>query len=76
MVNYVFMDLTKLRETAGLSRAKLARETGLDRGTIVRLEDGLGGRKENLISIFNALNRLHYQAQGKPLVQEECVISS
>jgi len=74
-ITYIFKDLKKLREDAGLSRAVLARRAELDRGTIKRLEEGHSGRKENLIRVCNALNELYYQGKGSPLSHEEYVIS-
>lgn len=52
-----FDDLQTNREKARLTISDLAKETGLDRKTITRIENHFCARKVNLSKIVDALNK-------------------
>lgn len=59
-----FDELKTYRERAGLTITDLARHAKVDRGTISRAEKHRAIRKDLLVKITNALNEIHYKANG------------
>lgn len=59
-----FDELRTYRERAGLTITDLARHAKVDRATIGRAEKHRAVRKDILVKITNALNDLHYKANG------------
>lgn len=71
-----FIDnLTTLRVRAGVTISDLAREAGLDRGTIKNVEKHRNATLETCVAIINALNRLYYSKNSKSLNPDSHVSS-
>lgn len=68
-----FDTLRTLREKAGIRLSALAKASGLDRGTISRVEKHENSTPTTLNAIINALNNLHYNKNGAALSYEDVV---